>query len=134
MTLAHAELQTLVWSADITRSEAFYSGVLDLPLVGQSHGALVYRVGAGTLRISPVAATSPSEHTVFGFAVEVLEDVVRELAGRGVEFERFPGFTHSQNGVWTAPDATKVAWIRDPDGNLISIVAYADHTSSTSRP
>jgi catechol 2,3-dioxygenase-like lactoylglutathione lyase family enzyme len=125
MKLADSELQTLVWSSDIDRAGTFYSEVLDLPLTGRSHGALVYRVGAGTLRISPVPSTSPSEHTVFGFAVDDIEDIVGQLAARGVEFERFAGFDHAENGIWTAPDATKVAWFRDPDGNLISLVSYA---------
>ena len=125
MNLAESELQTLVWSADIDRAAKFYSEVLELPLTGRSHGALVYRVGAGTLRISPVPSSSPSEHTVFGFAVDDIEEIVAQVAKRGVEFERFPGFEHADNGVWTAPDGTKVAWFRDPDGNLVSVVSYA---------
>jgi len=125
MSLAGAKLQTLVWSADIERSRAFYSDVLGLPLIEQSHGALVYSVGEGTLRVSPVPATKPSEHTVLGFEVGDVQEVAAGLAAKGVKFERFPGFTHNANGVWTAPDRTAVAWFRDPDGNLISIVRYA---------
>lgn len=124
MSLGDAKLQTLVWSSDIARSEAFYSDVLELPFVGHSHGALVYRVGQGSLRVSPVQSTSPSEHTVLGFEVEGVNALAAELASRGVVFERFPGFTHDEAGVWTAPDGTKVAWFRDPDGNLISLVRY----------
>ena len=125
MKLADSELQTLVWSSDIDRAGKFYSEVLELPLTGRSHGALVYRVGAGTLRISPVPSSSPSEHTVFGFAVDDIEEIVGQPAKRGVAFERFPGFDHAANGVWIAPDGTKVAWFRDPDGNLVSLVSYA---------
>ena len=124
MSLANASLQTLVWSADIERSERFYSNVLGLPLSGRSHGALVYRVGAGTLRVSPVPSTAPTEHTVLGLEVDDVNDAVAVLASKGLEFERFPGFTHDAAGVWTAPDGTKVAWFRDPDGNLISLVRY----------
>jgi catechol 2,3-dioxygenase-like lactoylglutathione lyase family enzyme len=134
MKLLDAKLQTLVWSADIERSRNFYSNVLELPCVGQNHGALIYRVGAGELRVSPVPSTSPSEHTVFGFEVEEVEATAAELSAKGVDFERFPGFSHGVNGVWTAPDGAKVAWFRDPDGNLISLVRYASQTSSTSRP
>ena len=124
MSLADASLQTLVWSADIERSRDFYSRVLELPLVGQTHGAMIYRVGAGSLRVSPVPSTSPSEHTVFGFEVDDVDSAVEDLGSRGVEFERFPSFSHAANGVWTAPDQTKVAWFRDPDANLISLVRY----------
>lgn len=131
MTLADSALQTLVWSADIARSEQFYSNVLGLPLVGRSHGALVYRVGRGVLRVSPVPSTEPSKHTVVGFEVADVDLVVADLTAKGVAFERFPGFSHDEAGVWRAPDGTRVAWLRDPDGNLMSLVRYAS-TSSTS--
>lgn len=123
--LAGARLQTLVWSADIARSEQFYGNVLGLDLQGRLHGALVYSVGTGALRVSPVPSTSPSAHTVFGFEVADVAVAVADLMRKGVSFERFPGFTHDSSGIWTAPDGTKVAWFRDPDGNLISVVSYA---------
>jgi catechol 2,3-dioxygenase-like lactoylglutathione lyase family enzyme len=127
MTLADSKLQTLVWSADIGRAEQFYSNVLGLPLVGRSHGALVYRVGLSVLRVSPVPSTEPSKHTVVGFEVTDIDLTVADLASKGATFERFPGFSHDEAGVWTAADGTNVAWLRDPDGNLISLVRYASN-------
>ena len=47
------------------------------------------------------------------------------LAARGVIFERFAAFPQDQQGVLTTPDGAQVAWFRDPDGNLLSIVQYA---------
>lgn len=129
MSLADATLQTLIWSSDIARSEEFYSNDLGLPLSGHSHGALVYSVGKGSLRVSPVSSTSPSEHTVLGFEVDDVDREVASLTARGLTFERFPGFSHDSDGVWTAPDGSKVAWFRDPDGNLISLVQYGSQTS-----
>jgi catechol 2,3-dioxygenase-like lactoylglutathione lyase family enzyme len=123
--LGSARLQTLVWTSDIARARGFYSEVLGLPLIGESHGALVYRVGAGELRVSPVPSTEPSAHTVVGFAVDDFDAVAEALLERGVATERFEGFTHDARGAWTAPDGTRVIWFRDPDGNLISVVQYA---------
>ncbi len=123
--LGSARLQTLVWTADKARAKAFYSGVLDLPFQGESFGALLYKVGNGELRVSPVPSTRPSEHTVLGFAVDNLGEVADELGRRGLYVERIAGFQHDQRGVWTAPDGTKVLWFRDPDGNLLSVVQYA---------
>lgn len=124
MSLADAKLQTLVWSSDVARSEEFYSDVLGLVLEGHSHGALVYRFGQGRLRVSPVPSTTPSEHTVFGLELADIEPTIAELAAKGVEFARFAGFDYDAAGIWTAPDGTRVAWFRDPDGNLISLVQY----------
>jgi catechol 2,3-dioxygenase-like lactoylglutathione lyase family enzyme len=123
--LCSARLQTLVWTADIARSRPFYSEVLGLRLKGQSHGADVYDVGGGELRLSPVLSTRPSEHTVVGFAVEDLDAVTEALEHKGVTTERFAGFQHDAWGVWRAPDGARVLWFRDPDGNLLSVVQYA---------
>lgn len=123
--LALARLQTLVWTADTARAKAFYSDILGLPLQGESFGALVYVLGGGELRVSPVPSTKPSEHTVVGFAVDNLDEIAGELGRRGVVAERFAGFSHDQSGVWIAPDGSKVIWFRDPDGNLMSVVQYA---------
>lgn len=123
--LGSARLQTLVWTQDVARARAFYSDILGLPLAGTSHGALVYRVGAGELRVSPVPSTEPSAHTVVGFAVDDFEAVAEALLERGVATERFEGFTQDARGAWTAPDGTRVLWFRDPDGNLLSVVQYA---------
>ncbi len=123
--LAMARLQTLVWTADKARAKVFYTETLGLPFQGKSFGALLYRIGNGELRVSPVPSTRPSEHTVLGFAVDNLDEIADELGRRGLTAERFAGFDHDQRGVWTAPDGTKVIWFRDPDGNLLSVVQYA---------
>jgi len=123
--LANARLQTIVWTSDKGRAAGFYEGVLGLTLLRESHGALVYDVGGGELRVSPVPTTEPSAHTVLGFAVADIDAVAAALAGKGVAVERFPGFSHDARGVWRAPDGAQVLWIRDPDGNLRSVVQYA---------
>jgi catechol 2,3-dioxygenase-like lactoylglutathione lyase family enzyme len=122
--LTSARLQTLVWTSDLARAGAFYGGVLGLTPAGTSHSALVYAVGGGELRVSPVPETRPSEHTVLGFEVGDVGAVAEALAAKGVTTERFEGFAHDPCGVWTAPDGTEVVWFRDPDGNLLSAVRY----------
>jgi hypothetical protein len=98
---------------------------LGLPLQGKSHGALIYDVGGSDLRVSPVPATQPPAHTVLGFAVTNLRAVVELLQDRGVSLERFAGFAHDSTGILRTPDGAEVAWFRDPDGNLLSVVQYA---------
>ena len=123
--LASSTLQTIVLTSRIAEAEKFYSGVLGLPLNGESHGALIYHVGGSDLRVSPVPETQPSAHTVLGFAVPNLRAIVELLKQRGVSLERIAGLTHDSTGILTTPDGAKVAWFRDPDGNLLSMVQYA---------
>jgi catechol 2,3-dioxygenase-like lactoylglutathione lyase family enzyme len=123
--LASSTLQTIVLTSRIAEAEKFYSGVLGLPLNGESHGALIYDVGGSDLRVSPVPETQPSAHTVLGFAVPNLRAIVELLKQRGVNLERIAGLPHDSAGILTTPDGAKVAWFRDPDGNLLSVVQYA---------
>jgi catechol 2,3-dioxygenase-like lactoylglutathione lyase family enzyme len=123
--LASARLQTIICTARIEEAEAFYSRVLGLHRKGRSDGAWVYDVGGSELRVSPVPSTQPAIHTVVGFAVSDLRAVITSLKARGVTLEWFPGFPHDEDGVLVTPDGAKVAWFRDPDGNLLSIVQYA---------
>jgi catechol 2,3-dioxygenase-like lactoylglutathione lyase family enzyme len=122
--LSQSTLQPIICTTCIAAAEQFYSDVLELPLQGTSLGALVYQVGNGTLRVSPVPSAPYSDHTVLGFAVSNIHDVMTELAGRGVVFEKFPSFSHDRAGIVQLPDGTQVAWFRDPDGNLLSVVQY----------
>ena len=123
---ASAKLQAIICTSNIQRAEQFYGDALGLPLQSRALGALVYDVGGTSLRVSPVPSTRPSEHTVLGFAVPDLASAITVLRERGVTFERFPGFPHDESGVVSAPDGSRVAWFRDPDGNLLSVVQYPE--------
>ena len=68
--------------------------------------------------------TVRGEHTVMGFAVGDVDSVIAALSSRGVVFERFAGFPHAENGTVISPDGAKVAWSRDPDGNILSVVQF----------
>ncbi|MFM1895228.1 MAG: hypothetical protein RLZZ385_302 [Pseudomonadota bacterium] len=123
--LAHAKLQAILLSADLDRSEGFYCGLLELPAKQKSAHVLVLDVGGCDLRVSKIATTAPSEHTVLGFAVGDLDTVVGGVTGRGIRLERFEQFSQAGDGTLTTPQGDRVAWFRDPDGNLLSVVQYA---------
>jgi catechol 2,3-dioxygenase-like lactoylglutathione lyase family enzyme len=105
-------------------AKLFYGETLGLPSRGASHGAAIFDVGGQDLRLSPVPATNPSDHTVLGFAVSSLADATAALRSRGVSFERFAQLPLDEKGVLTTPEGARVAWFRDPDGNLLSLVEY----------
>ena len=123
--LRNSKLQSIVWTSRIAEAETFYRDVLGLTLRTRSDGALVFDVGGCDLRVSPVPSTASSEHTVMGFAVGDVDAAITWLSARGVVFERFAGFPHAANGTVTSPDGAKVAWFRDPDGNILSVVQFA---------
>ena len=122
--LTNAKLQSIICTSRIAAVEPFYCEVLGLTLRTKSDGALVFNVGGSDLRVAPVPATAPSEHTVLGFAVTDVDRVIASLTSRGVAFERFDGFAHDKNGAVLTPGGARVAWFRDPDGNLLSVVQF----------
>jgi catechol 2,3-dioxygenase-like lactoylglutathione lyase family enzyme len=123
--LASSRLQTIICTSRLSEAERFYGEVLALPLKGRSHGGLIYDVGGSDLLVAPVPSTQPSAHTLIGFAVPDLGQVTTELDKQGVRWERIPGLPHDEAGVVVTPWGARVVWLRDPDGNLLSIVQYA---------
>lgn len=116
----------MVQVADADRARAFYEGVLGLPLVDDGF-ALVASFPGARLRITTIPGYTASQYPAFGFeSSDIAADVAR-LAAAGVTFERyaFLGEAQDEQGVWTAPDGgNKVAWFKDPDGNLLSISTH----------
>lgn len=123
--LSNSRLQSIIWTSRIADAETFYRDVLNLSLRTKSDGTLVFSVGDSDLRVSPLPSTAPSEHTVLGFAVDDVDRTIAWLSHRGVVFERFDGFPHEKNGALVTPDNARVAWFRNLDGNLLSVVQFA---------
>jgi hypothetical protein len=63
---------------------------------------------------------TPAPFTILGWSVPAIEDVVRHLGEQSVAFERFPGMEQDELGIWSTPGGERVAWFKDPDGNLLS--------------
>lgn len=122
--LASSRLQTIICTSRLPEAERFYGETLALPLKGRSHGGVMFDVGGGDLLVMPVPSTNPSVHTVVGFAVADLAAVMVTLEQRGVQWLRHTGLKHDESGVVVSPWGAKVVWLRDPDGNILSIVQY----------
>jgi hypothetical protein len=95
--------------------------VLGLKRVEASPQANEYDANGTPLRVTLVMNQPPSRFTVLGWRVSDLTAAMRELAAAGVQFKRYEGFNQDEDGIWTAPDGTKIAWFEDPDENLISL-------------
>jgi catechol 2,3-dioxygenase-like lactoylglutathione lyase family enzyme len=104
------------------KAKEFYRDKLGLEFVSDDGFALVFDIDGTMLRIARVKEFTPFPFTVLGWEVEAIEKTVTELSQKGVTFERFPGLSQDQQGIWAAPGgAAKVAWFKDPDGNVLSL-------------
>lgn len=106
---------------DADTARAFYEGVLGLRFVRDDGFALVFDANGIMIRAARMKEFTPAQFTVLGWQVSKIDDVVRALAKRGVKCEIFGFFKQDELGIWTAPTGDKVAWFKDPDGNILSV-------------
>ena len=122
--LGKADLVAFVPTRNPAEARAFYERALGLEFVSDDPFALVFNANGVTVRIADVSAVrdfKPAPFTILGWHVPNADAAVRELQARGVAFERFPGMQQSKTGIWTSPSGAKVAWFKDPEGNILSV-------------
>lgn len=103
----------------------FYRDTLGLNFLRDDGFALVFETGGVMLRIGKVQDFSPAQHTVLGWESDDLESQVRSLEAKGVTFEHYPSMHQDGNGIQKFPNGDRVAWFKDPDGNVLSVSQHA---------
>ena len=87
--------------------------------------AAVYDLNGTMLRISTMPTHTAQAHTVLGWEVHDITDTVKSLRSAGVSFVTYDGLEQDELGIWSPPGgSTKVAWFKDPDGNLLSLTQF----------
>ena len=119
--LASSDLMAFAATSDAARSARFYRDVLGLELVEEQPYAVVFRANGTMLRIQKVREVTPPQYTTLGWVVADIAAAVASLGEKGVAFERYDGMAQDALGVWASPGGGKVAWFKDPDGNLLSL-------------
>ena len=111
---------------DVERAKQFYRDTLGLRLVSEEPPfALVFDANRIQLRLVMSRESSAARGTVLGWQVPDIAAAAGKLAQAGVQFERFEGLQQDANAVWTAPSGAKVAWFKDPDGNVLSLSQHS---------
>ena len=125
MGLSRYKVAAAIAVSNMNRAREFYEGKLGLSVGIDSGDNLQYQCAEGSVfhvYLSPEHA-GKSTTTLAGWGVNDVERVVDELASRGVTFERYdegPIIT-DERGIATFEGGAKVAYFRDPDGNILSI-------------
>lgn len=110
---------------DIKAAAKFYEGTLGLArLSAEGEEVITYRSGNSALNVyhSQYAGTNKATAVVWNVGDEI-ESIVDALKSKGVVFEHYdmPGLT-LKGDVHVGGDM-KVAWFKDPDGNILSVVS-----------
>jgi catechol 2,3-dioxygenase-like lactoylglutathione lyase family enzyme len=100
---AHAPIAFLA-TANPDRARFFYADIQGVPL-----------------RIQKVREFTPQPFTALGWQVANAAHAVATLHARGVTFERYPFLLQDEQEIWDAPGGARIAWFKDPEGNLLSL-------------
>jgi len=118
-----ADKKLVAFAATVSQAAAkkFYGDILGLPLLSEDNYALEFNANGTVLRVTNVRELKPHEFTVLGWSTEDISSTIKALNQKGVFFEKYDFLEQDDLGIWTAPGGTKVAWFKDPDGNLLSL-------------
>jgi predicted enzyme related to lactoylglutathione lyase len=121
--VAQNRISAVVCSTDLKRSQEFYEQKVGLTLSPETvPNHLLFNAGDGTtLLVYGRPSPNLTDHTQVRFWCTDVVDDVRELVGRGVEFDlvEFGDFKMVDH-VLTTPVGSS-AWFKDPDGNTIAL-------------
>ncbi len=123
--LNSAKIVGFVPTTDYEQARTFYEGKLGFEFVSLDPFALVMQTGSHKIRITKIPNFKPLQGTILGWEVEDVEAVALWLRDRGVELEKYPFVQDQVLGIWTTPNGDKVAWFKDPDGNVLSISKHS---------
>ena|ERR1051325_2841691 len=110
---------------DLKNARSFYGDTLQLNVSEMPEGLQLQLGDGSSVFIYPKPQHSPASFTVLNFVVNNLEKTVDELSGRGVHFEIYnqPDIKTDSKGIHRGTQGPpKIAWFKDPDGNILSVL------------
>jgi catechol 2,3-dioxygenase-like lactoylglutathione lyase family enzyme len=108
---------------DIHAAKKFYEGKLGLkPARSSEPSVLSYKSGNSSILVYPSQFAGTNKATAATWAVGDVDGTVRDLKSKGVAFEHYDLPDTAREGDVHVSGNTRVAWFKDPDGNILSIV------------
>jgi catechol 2,3-dioxygenase-like lactoylglutathione lyase family enzyme len=123
--LANRDVVANLAVRDLAAARQFYEGTLGLKVIGQEGDELlVFRSGSTALNVYRSQYAGTNQATAVTWAVgQDVEGEVRALKAKGVRFERYDMPGAKLEGDVHIFGEMKVAWFKDPDGNILNIVS-----------
>jgi catechol 2,3-dioxygenase-like lactoylglutathione lyase family enzyme len=110
---------------NLETAKKFYEDTLGLSQVGaEGEEVIIFKSGNSIINVYQSQYAGTNKATAVTWVVgQDLHNLVQQLKTKGVAFEHYdmPGVTR-EGDVHVAGDM-KVAWFKDPDGNILNIVS-----------
>ena len=122
--LGNKDLVATIAVKNLETARKFYEGRLGLkPIDTEGEELIVFKSGNSTLNVYRSQYAGTNRATAVTWLVgDDLEDVVRALKAKGVAFEHYDMPDMKREGDIHIGGDMKVAWFKDPDGNILNIV------------
>ena len=110
---------------DLERARKFYEGVLGFSQVDEEGDELiVYKSGKTVFNVYRSDYAGTNQATALTWAVgDRVREITEALAAKGVAFEHYDLPAMRREGDLHIGGDMKVAWFKDPDGNILNIVS-----------
>ena len=109
--------------SDLDRARRFYADVLGLTPANENPGGLVYTTSGGTtFFLYQTEYAGQAGHTIAQWHVSSVDDEVRDLKTKGLQFEHYdmPGVTWDGD-IAKMEGMGKAAWFKDSEGNIMCL-------------
>jgi catechol 2,3-dioxygenase-like lactoylglutathione lyase family enzyme len=109
---------------NLRKAKEFYSQTLGLEVSEMPEGLELRIAGGARIFIYPKPNHNPASYTILNFPVENIEEAVDQLTKRGVRLEHYDegDLKTDEKGIFQGP-GPKIAWFKDPAGNILSVLA-----------
>jgi len=108
---------------DLRVAAKFYEDTLGLTRTdAEDNEAIVLESGDSRINVYRSRFAGTNQATALTWTVDDVEDVVRTLKAKGVRFEHYDLPETKREGDVHLHGDMKVAWFKDPDGNILSLV------------
>ncbi len=123
--LGNKDVAANVAVKDMQVARKFYEGTLGLEPVGSEGNELVaYRSGKSIVNVYRSKYAGTNQATALTWAVgDDVEGVVKKLKTKGVKFEHYDMPGMKREGDIHIGGDMKVAWFKDPDGNILNVIS-----------
>jgi catechol 2,3-dioxygenase-like lactoylglutathione lyase family enzyme len=106
---------------DLDQARQFYGDTLGITTSEQNGLLTLHLAGGRDTLVYPKPDHVPATYTILNFVVDDIDKAVDELAGRGVQFERYEGAAQDDKGI-NRGGGPYIAWFRDPAGNILAVL------------
>jgi len=122
--LGDKEAVTNIAVKNLETAKKFYEETLGLTQIGaEGQEVIIFRSGSSKIYVYKSQYAGTNQATAVTWVVgNDIESVMRELKSKGVTFEHYDMPDMTREGDIHIAGNMKVAWFKDPDGNILSVI------------